>query len=62
MASPPPPEDDARAGPSDLLLDLQLSSDDDDEDYQNLLTHLERQHAFQTRLLQQSGDTSIGTP
>ena len=64
MASPPP-DDDARAGPSDLLLDLQLSSDDDDDDdYQNLLTHLERQHAFQTHLLQQSGagDTSIGTP
>ena len=64
MASPPP-EDDARAGPSDLLLDLQLSSDDDDEaDYHDMLNHLERQHAFQTRLLQQSGagDTSIGTP
>ena len=31
-----------------------------------MLDHLERQHAFQTRLLQQSGagglDTSIGTP
>ena len=62
MASPPPPEDedDARAGPSDPLLGLQLSSDDDD-DYHDLLAHLERQHAFQTRLLQQSGagDTSI---
>ena len=61
MASPPPEdEDDARAGPSDQLLGLQLSSDDDD-DYQDLLAHLERQHAFQTRLLQQSGagDTSI---
>ena len=62
MASPPPEdEDDARAGPSDQLLGLQLSSDDDDDDYQDLLAHLERQHAFQTRLLQQSGagDTSI---
>ena len=72
MASPPP-EDDARAGPSDLLLDLQLSSDDE-ADYHDMLDHLERQHAFQTRLLQQSGagdtpiqrgaggvDTSIGT-
>ena len=71
MASPPP-EDDARGGPSDLLLGLQLSSDDDDDD--DLLAHLERQHAFQTRLLQQSGagdsliqrgagglDTTIGT-
>ena len=62
MASPSPPEDedDARAGPSDPLLGLQLSSDDDD-DYHDLLAHLERQHAFQTRLLQQSGagDTSI---
>ena len=63
MASPPPPEDedDARAGPSDPLLGLQLSSDDDEADYHDLLAHLERQHAFQTRLLQQSGagDTSI---
>ena len=60
MASPPP-EDDARAGPSDLLLDLQLSSDDDEADYHDMLDHLERQHVFQTRLLQQSGagDTSI---
>ena len=60
MASPPPEDDDARAGPSDLLLDLQLSSDDE-ADYQDMLDHLERQHAFQTRLLQQSGagDTSI---
>ena len=74
MASPPEDdEDDARAGPSGLsqhqalqLLGLQLSSDDDDEaDYHDMLDHLERQHAFQTRLLQQSGagglDTSIGT-
>ena len=63
MASPPPEdEDDARAGPSGPLLGLQLSSDDDDDDdYHDLLAHLERQHAFQTRLLQQSGagDTSI---
>ena len=61
MASPPPEdEDDARAGPSGQLLGLQLSSDDE-ADYHDLLAHLERQHAFQTRLLQQSGagDTSI---
>ena len=62
MASPPPEdEDDARAGPSDQLLGLQLSSDDDEADYHDMLDQLERQHAFQTRLLQQSGagDTSI---
>ena len=61
MVSPPPEdEDDARAGPSDQLLGLQLSSDDE-ADYHDLLDHLERQHAFQTRLLQRSGagDTSI---
>ena len=61
MASPPPEdEDDARTGPSDPLLGLQLSSDDE-ADYHDLLAHLERQHAFRTRLLQQSGagDTSI---
>ena len=43
---------------------LQLSSDDE-VDYHDMLDHVERQHAFQTRLLQQSGagglDTSIGT-
>ena len=60
MASPPEHE-------ALQLLGLQLSSDDDDEaDYHDMLDHLERQHAFQTRLLQQSGagdlDTSIGTP
>ena len=60
MASPPEQE-------ALQLLGLQLSSDDDDEaDYHDMLDHLERQHAFQTRLLQQSGagglDTSIGTP
>ena len=42
-----------------------MSSDDDDEDYNELMDYLERQHAFQTHLLQQSGagglDTSIGT-
>ena len=47
------------------LLGLQLSSDDE-ADYHDMLDHLERQHAFQTRLLQQSGAgdlaTSIGTP
>jgi len=32
-----------------------MSSDDDDEDYNELMDHLERQHAFQTHLLQQSG-------
>ena len=61
MASPPPEdEDDARAWPSGQLLGLQLSSDDE-ADYHDMLDHLERQHAFQTRLLQQSGagDTSI---
>ena len=69
MASPP--EDDS-AGASGLsqhqslqLLGLQLSSDDE-ADYHDMLDHLERQHAFQTRLLQQSGagglDTSIATP
>ena len=59
-----PPEQEALQ-----LLGLQLSSDDDDDDeadYQDMLDHLERQHAFQTRLLQQSGAgdlaTSIGTP
>ena len=40
-------------------------SSDDDEDYNELMDHLERQRAFQTHLLQQSGagglDTSIGT-
>ena len=62
MASPPEQE-------ALQLLGLQLSSDDDDDDeadYQDMLDHLERQHAFQTRLLQQSGAgelaTSIGTP
>ena len=65
MASPP--ED--GAGPSGLshhpslqLLGLQMSSDDE-ADYHELMDHLERQHAFQTHLLQQSGagglDTSI---
>ena len=40
MASPPPEDDDdARAGPSDLLLDLQLSSDDDEADYHDMLDH-----------------------
>ena len=40
-------------------------NEEDDHLYNDLLDHLERQHAFQTRLLQQSGagdlDTSIGT-
>ena len=58
MASPPEHE-------ALQLLGLQLSSDDDEADYHDMLDHLERQHAFQTRLLQQSGagglDTSIGT-
>ena len=70
MASPPEDDD---AGPRGLshhqslqLLGLQMSSDDDDDkDYNELMDHLERQHAFQTHLLQQSGagglDTSIGT-
>ena len=64
-------EEDDVAGPSGLshheslqLLGLTMS-DDDDEDYNDLMDQLERQHAFQTRLLQQSGagdlDTSIGT-
>ena len=66
MSSPPPEdEDDARAGPSAQLLGLQLSSDDE-ADYPDMLDHLERQHAFQTRLLQQSGAgdlaTSMATP
>ena len=53
------PED--GAGPSGLshhqslqLLGLQMSSDDD-EDYHELMDRFERQHAFQTHLLQQSG-------
>ena len=58
MASPPEHE-------ALQLLGLQLSSDDE-ADYHDMLDHLERQHAFQTRLLQQSGagglDTSIATP
>ena len=58
MSSPPEQED-------LQLLGLQLSSDDE-ADYHGMLDHLERQHAFQTRLLQQSGAgdlaTSIGTP
>ena len=58
MASPPEHE-------ALQLLGLQLSSDDE-ADYHDMLDHLERQHAFQTRLLQQSGAgdlaTSIGTP
>ena len=58
MSSPPEQED-------LQLLGLQLSSDDE-ADYHDMLDHLERQHAFQTRLLQQSGAgdlaTSIGTP
>ena len=58
MSSPPEQE-------NLQLLGLQLSSDDE-ADYHDMLDHLERQHAFQTRLLQQSGAgdlaTSIGTP
>ena len=46
---PSQPEE-AEAGPSGL----QMSSDDD-EAYNELMDHLERQHAFQTNLLQQSG-------
>ena len=55
-----PEEEEAEAGPSGLsrhqslqLLGLQMSSDD--EDYNELMDRLERQHAFQTQLLQQSG-------
>ena len=55
------PEEEAEAGPSGLsrhqslqLLGLQMSSDDD-EDYNELMDRLERQRAFQTQLLEQSG-------
>ena len=58
MSSQP---DEEAAGPSGLshhqslqLLGLQMSSDDD-EDYNELMDHLERQRAFQTQLLEQSG-------
>ena len=33
----------------------EILDDDDDQDYHDLMDHLERQHAFQTQLLQQSG-------
>ena len=77
-----PEEDEAGAGPSGLahhdqlaLLDLNTSDsereeempDSEDDDLcHEAMDQWERQHAFQTRLLQQSGagelDTSIGTP
>ena len=45
--------------------EMRDNEEDDDDLYNDLLDHLERQHTFQTRLLQQSGagdlDTSIGT-
>ena len=54
------PEEEAEAGPSGLsrhqslqLLGLQMSSDD--EDCNELMDRLERQRAFQTQLLEQSG-------
>ena len=58
MASPPD-----KPGPSGLA---EMTDSEEDDLCNDLLDHLERQHAFQTRLLQQSGagglDTSIGTP
>ena len=53
-------EDNDLAGPSGLsrhesLQLLGLTMSDDDEDYHDLMDQLERQHAFQTHLLQQSG-------
>ena len=39
----------------DLICPELLDDDDDDQDYHDLMDHLERQHAFQTQLLQQSG-------
>ena len=52
---------------TNLLCPEEMGDNEEDDDlYNDLLDHLERQHAFQTRLLQQSGagdlDTSIGTP
>ena len=66
MASPPPEdEDDARAGPSGLathemmsLLGLEMSDSeppDSDEICEEELDRFERQRAFQTHLLQQTG-------
>ena len=54
------PEEDDVAGPSGLsrhesLQLLGLTMSDDDEDYNDLMDQLERQHAFQTHLLEQSG-------
>ena len=51
---------------TNLLCPEEMGDNEEDDDlYNDLLDHLERQHAFQTRLLQQSGagdlDTSIGT-
>ena len=48
--------EEAEAGPSGL----QMSSDDD-EAYNELMDHLERQHAFQTNLLEQSGGGGMDT-
>ena len=51
---------------TNLLCPEEMGDNEEDDDlYNDLLDHLERQHAFQTRLLQESGagdlDTSIGT-
>ena len=58
MATPPD-----KPGPSGLA---EMTDSEEDDLCNDLLDHLERQHAFQTRLLQQSGagglDTAIGTP
>ena len=58
MASPPD-----KPGPSGLA---EMTVSEEDDLCNDLLDHLERQHAFQTQLLEQSGagglDTSIGTP
>ena len=51
---------------TNLLCPEEMRDNEEDDDlYNDLLDHLERQHTFQTRLLQESGagdlDTSIGT-
>ena len=48
---------------TNLLYPEEMRDNEEDDDlYNDLLDHLERQHAFQTRLLQQSGAGGLDTP
>ena len=59
------PDDEAEAGPGGLTTEEELGDSDEDEICQKALDRFERQRAFQTHLLEQSGggglDASVGT-